>query len=296
MTTTRRRFLSISAAALALPGAAMARVQTARWTGVALGASASVTLAGISPIDARPIFAGLEAELARLERIFSLYRPDSALVRLNETGRLTNPPPELLELLALAGTIHRATKGAFDPTVQPLWQALATGGDVTAAMRLIGWDALRIDAQEIHFTRPGMALTLNGIAQGEITDRIAALLTRQGFGDVLVDIGEIAARGHRPDGTPWQAGIATPQGTIVHRVTLSDRALATSAPKGTLLSADQGHILGPQGQGPCHSLVTLSAPKAALADGLSTALCLLDGTAGQDAVAHFPGAVIEFIA
>jgi len=296
MTPTRRRFLSISAAALALPGAALATAQTARWTGGALGAPASVTLVGISPIDARLVFARLEAELARLERIFSLYRADSALVRLNQTGRLTNPPPELLELLTLAGTIHNATNGAFDPTVQPLWQAMATGGDVTAASNNVGWESLHFDAQEVRFARPGMALTLNGIAQGEITDRIAALLGDEGFGDILVDLGEIVGRGQRPDGTPWQAGIATPQGDIVHRVTLRDRALATSAPNGTRLSAGQGHILGPQGQAPRHSLVSLSAPSAALADGLSTALCLLEKQAAQAAVRRFAGATIETIA
>lgn len=296
MTPTRRRFLSISAAALALPGAALASAQTARWTGVALGAPASVTLVGISPIDARPVFARLEAELARLERIFSLYRPDSALVRLNQTGHLAAPPPELLELLTLAGRIHAATEGAFDPTVQPLWQALANGGDVAAARHCVGWEGLRFDAQDVRFTRPGMALTLNGIAQGEITDRIAALLGDEGFGDILVDLGEIVGRGLRPDGTPWQAGIATPQGDIVHRVTLRDRALATSAPNGTRLSVDQGHILGPQGQAPRHSLVSLSAPGAALADGLSTALCLLERQAAQAAVRRFAGATIETIA
>lgn len=296
MAPSRRRFLSIAAAACALPGAAMANAQTVRWTGVALGAPASVTLVGINAIDARPVFARLEAELARLERIFSLYRADSALVRLNQTGRLAAPPPELLGLLRLAGRIHAVTEGAFDPTVQPLWQALANGADIAAARRCVGWEGVHFDAQEIRFDRPGMALTLNGIAQGEITDRVAALLGGQGFGDILVDIGEIVARGQRPDGGPWQAGIATPQGEIVQRVTLSDRALATSAPNGTRLAADQGHIIGPKGQGPRHSLVSLSAPNAALADGLSTALCLLDGPSAQAAVQRFPGVKIEVIA
>ena len=126
MTLTRRRFLSISAAALAIPGAASAG-KSARWQGVALGAPASMILAGVTPRAARPVFAALEAELQRLERIFSLYHPDSALVRLNAQGRLDAPPPEMLDLLSLAGAIHEATGGAFDPTVQPLWQARATG-------------------------------------------------------------------------------------------------------------------------------------------------------------------------
>lgn len=295
MTQTRRRFLTISAAALALPSAAVAG-DTARWAGYALGARASMTLAGISPIHARPVFARLEAEIARLERVFSLYRDDSALMRLNRTGGLQAPPPELLEVLTLADALHAASGGAFDPSVQPLWQALATGGDAEAARAAVGWDGVRFDAGGVRLLRPGMALTLNGIAQGYITDRIAALLRAQGLRDVLVDIGEVVALGRKPDGTSWQAGIATPARDIIHLVTLRDRALATSAPMGTVLGDGQGHILDPRGHGPRNTLVSVSAPRAALADGLSTALCLLGRDAVEKAISRFDGAAVEYIA
>ena len=211
MTLTRRRFLSISAAAVARPRAAAAR-ETARWAGVALGARAGMTLAGITPHDARPVFARLEAEIARLERIFSLYRDDSALVRLNRAGRLPAPPPELLEVLTLSDALHAASDGAFDPSVQPLWRALATGGDAAAARAATGWHDVRFDEGGVRLLRSGMALTLNGIAQGYVTDRIAALLRSQGLRDVLVDIGEVAALGRGADGRAWRAGIATPAG------------------------------------------------------------------------------------
>src|SRR5690606_40717482 len=39
------------------------------------------------------------AEIRRLEAIFSLYRPDSALSRLNRDGRLAGPPLDFVELL-----------------------------------------------------------------------------------------------------------------------------------------------------------------------------------------------------
>ncbi|MDZ7711357.1 MAG: FAD:protein FMN transferase [Roseovarius sp.] len=131
----------------------------------------------------------------------------------------------------------------------------------------MGWQTVRFDARTVRFDRPGMALTLNGVAQGYITDRIADQLATQGFGDVLVDIGEVAARGHRGDGAAWQAGIAAPDGQLVGRVTPGNRALATSAPMGTLMP-----------------------------DGLSTALCLVDDTTADRAVARFEGARIEAVA
>ena len=52
---------------------------------------------------------------------------------------------------------------------------------------------------------PGMAITLNGIAQGYITDRVADLLRNEGFDQAMVDLGEWRALGSHPDGRPWRA-------------------------------------------------------------------------------------------
>ncbi|SEK03098.1 thiamine biosynthesis lipoprotein [Cribrihabitans marinus] len=293
---TRRRFLTISAAVTALPLQA-GTAPTARWQGVALGAPASLRIEGMDEASAAPVFAGIEAELDRLEMIFSLYRPDSQISILNRAGRLDAPAPELLEVLSLSQALHGASGGAFDPTVQPLWVALAQGRDAAglrAARQVVGWSGLRFDADRVAFDRPGMALTLNGIAQGAITDRIAALLRGHGLDDVLIDMGEIAALGGHGDGADWTVGITDPQGAILRRMTLRDRALATSAPMGTELGDGLGHILGPRGETPRAGVVTVSADDAALADGLSTALCLMAPDQAAAALARFPGARLEY--
>ena len=142
-----------------------------------------------------------------------------------------------------------------------------------------------------------MALTLNGIAQGYIADRVAGLLRARGLVDVLVDTGEIKALGRRADGTPWRAGIAMPDGTPVARRMLSGRALATSAPMATLLDAARGagHILDPRTGEPAARwrLASVSAPRAALADALSTAFCLMDRPAIDRALAQHRDATLE---
>ncbi len=304
---TRRRFLAISAAATALPRVALAEARIARWRGTALGAGASMTLTGIGKAEAAPLIDQAVAEIGRLEAIFSLHRAGSALSRLNSTGRLSAPPPEMLELLTLCDAIHRWTGGVFDPTIQPLWQLhaecaakrrLPSDAEIDDARARAGWAGLRFDTSGVASARPGMALTLNGIAQGYIADRIADLLRAAGMAGVLVDMGEIHAVGRRADGTAWRAGIAMREvGSGFDPVPLIDRALATSAPQGTVLDRKGriGHIIDPRTGRPGGSWhqVSVSAPRAALADGLSTAFCLMERPMIRRALAAYPTVRVE---
>lgn len=282
----RRRFLTLTAAALAPLPVQAATVTT--WEGQGLGAALTLHLVGADPHQARTTFARVAAEIERIESLASLYR-DSALTRLNRDGHLAWPSPDLLDLLTFAGQVHSATAGAFDPTVQPLWLALAQG--LPADPALVGWDRVRLSPKEIRLDH-GQALTLNGIAQGWAADRIAALLRAQGFSEALVDMGEISALGSQ---TGWPVQIAGPDGAELASTRLTDRALATSSPRGTLVNG-QPHILGPQGQPPLWQTVSVSAPSAAVADALSTAFCLMERAAIDAALAHFPDTQLEALA
>jgi len=295
---SRRRFLAIAAAAAtARPVRAGALYQ---WRGTALGADASITLAHPR---AESIVNRALLEIARLERIFSLHDPRSALVRLNTEGRLDNPPFELLECLALCRAVHTATEGLFDPTIQPLWALYAehhamgrTPSDeaVTAARGHTGWNGLQFDTTAATL-RPGMALSLNGVAQGYIADRAAGLLRAEGLSEILVNTGEFHAIGGQPQGGAWP--VTLDDGQRLHRdaVMLENAALASSAPHG--ITFDQAgrvsHILDPRTGQPAPArwrLITVTAPRAALADALSTAFCLMDRQQIDTTLASFPQA------
>ncbi|MDT8853605.1 FAD:protein FMN transferase [Paracoccaceae bacterium Fryx2] len=297
-TLTRRRFIAISAAAAGL-AALPAHADLFAWRGVALGAAASIHLA--HP-DAAAITARAVAEMARLEAIFSLYRADSALARLNESGELLAPPFELLECLALCGRVHAATAGRFDPTVQPLWALHARrysegtqpgAAEIAAARALVGWPDVSLASDAVRL-RPGMALTLNGVAQGFVADRVADLLAAEGLTDILIDTGELRALGGMPAGGGWPVTLTTGG-----RLALSGRALATSATLGTVFdqAGRVGHILEPHSGLPAPNpwrQVSVSAPTAAVADALSTAACLMpDRATIEAALQGFDGARIE---
>jgi thiamine biosynthesis lipoprotein len=288
---SRRRFLTIAAAAaVATPSRA---ASIAEWHGRAMGAAARIVLTGTGHRSARRLFRRVEHLLIHLETQFSLHA-DSGLARLNRDGRWAYPDHQVLALFRLAGQVHAATDGAFDPTVQPLWQAIATGGDIATAGRLVGWQDVDISDKRIRLARPGMALTFNGIAQGYAADRVAALLRQEGFTDVLLDMGEINAIGERPGGGAWRAAIVLPDGRSVGEAGLINKALAVSSPAGTLIGpgAAHSHILNPKGNGPRWQICAVTAPSAALADALSTGFCVMEQTAIAAALKIFPEAKI----
>jgi len=125
-----------------------------------------------------------------------------------------------------------------------------------------------------------MAVTLNGIAQGYITDRVGAVLRRRGFRHVLVNMGEQLALGPKWDGKAWRVGIANPAepAAALTELPLECGAMATSGGYGYWFDAAHrfSHILDAKnGQARARwSSVTVVADSATLADGLSTALCV----------------------
>lgn len=276
----RRRFLTIAAGCATLAAWPLHAAPLRQWRGVALGADATIVL---THPRAEALIDMALSEISRLEAIFSLHRPDSELSQLNAEARLAAPSLDLVECLGLCDQAHRATEGLFDPSVQPLWdchaRAAAAGGRATTtqisdALSRSGWSGVHVDSAEIRL-RPGMALTLNGIAQGFIADRVTALLRRHGVENVLVDTGEIVATGGADGADAWPVQIRDGR-----QIALRNRALATSAPLGTVLDADGtvGHIIDPRsGQTvpPRWRQVSVSAHSAAVADALSTAACLL---------------------
>jgi thiamine biosynthesis lipoprotein len=290
---------------LGAPQARASEKPGARWQGIALGAHADLRLVGLPARDAERLLLSARAEIERLERLFSLYRADSALVRLNATGNLEAPGPDMLELCSLVSTIHKASSGRFDPSVQPLWLAYARARgapdrkSLAAARAATGWSRVEISADRIRL-QPGAALTFNGIAQGFITDRVVDLLKAQGLEAGLVSVGEITAVGASPGGSDWAIGLADhedgPADATIH---LRDRAVATSSPRGTMFGVGPaGHILDPETgmAAPANwRRVSVIHHSAAIADGLSTA-GVLQGTAELRAMVNrFSGAAVRAI-
>ncbi|WP_213955964.1 FAD:protein FMN transferase [Variovorax sp. dw_954] len=247
----------------------------------------------------RALDAGMQA-LRRIESQMSLFQPDSALSRLNRDGTLHAPPDELVDILDIAHAVSRDSDGAFDVTVQPLWLAfesarragrLPTAREVNEARAKVDWRALDVAPRRIRFDTPGMAATLNGIAQGYAADHVRAVLASHGIRHALVDAGEFAPLGANSNARPWTLGIADPheQSALIARLMTDGRCIATSADNLSSFSADHRHhhIFDPHtGYSPSAlSSVTVVADTGAMADAL-TKVFFVAGPAQARVLAH----------
>ena len=248
---------------------------------LAFGTEISVKVLHDDPHVAELAIADALAQARTVDALMSIYRPGSQVHTLNRDGTLAQPSAHLLAVLNEAARLSALSDGAFDITVQPLWDLARQGRNRAPALPLIGWRRICADAGGV-ILRPGMAITLNGIAQGYALDLARAALAARGIRHALIDTGEFGALGQGGQGRAWTLGVRDPRRADAYAgaLELDNRCVATSGDYASAFSTDfsSHHIFDPAtGASPVElAAVTVVAPSGMLADGLSTA-CMVMG-------------------
>ena len=290
---SRRKFLTIAACSLsfALPfdklnARNIDETSKVTWKGIALGSESNMILFHENKNHAKKSLKTCISEIKRLENIFSLFDKNSSISKLNKNGVLNNPPKELIEVLNFAHKISINSQGAFDVTVQPLWlaheKAFKTKGNsqnleiyIKKASKLVSYKNIIINKKEIRFKIKDMKITLNGIAQGYITDSITNILRQKGFKNVLVNLGEFNSIGGHKDNRDWN--IATPYLEDIKYLNLNNNAMASSGGYGTKFSKRYHHLFDVKTGTSANYIksVSVKAENAMLADALATAFSVM---------------------
>lgn len=211
------------------------------------------------------------AQLRRLERIFTVFDPTSALRAYVRTG--TTDVPELLAVIDLARLWWERSAGAFHPGVQ----ALMDVWDAAERDQCEPGPELEVAVQRVQADPPPVD-NLNAIAKGWAVDRAVDAATATGATSIWLNVGgDVLHRGtgsvgvalenpHRPYDN------AAPLATIQ----LCDAALATSGGSRRWWSIGAGRyakLLDPRTGRPVDHLAaaTVVAGDAATADVLATA-------------------------
>lgn len=311
----RRQVLRITAAvgAAALLGGGLLRaaleragLHRVRQTRTQMGTLVTISAVHPDVEAARGMVAATFDEMERLEGLLSRHRAGTPIWRLNETGVVRAPPREVLEVVRSGLDYSTLSRGAFDITIAPLLNLYdssfsQTGvapsrDDVRRALALVGFQHIQASEREIAFEKPGMAVTLDGIAKGYIVDRAVDVLRQRGAERVLVNAGgDMASAGEPLEGDAWRIGLQDPRVADGSLGTLGLRgeAVATSGDYVQYLTPDMSlhHIIDPRtGSSPAHtSGVSVVAPSAMVADALSTATLVLGPGEGMELLDRLDG-------
>lgn len=210
------------------------------------------------------------AEIERLERLWSRFRPDSDVSRLNQADAAwIEVSPETEALITTALAMGEATAGAFD---------------ITGA----GPNPGGLESDDGRFRlREGARVDLGGIAKGAAAQRAVAILADHGIASAAVSLGQssVGVIGGPPGRDAWRIGIRAPGAAsdqIVGALELSSGFLSTSGDY-EASSIHGNHIVDPRTGRPADSGVrsaTVVCPEGAHAEALSTALVVLGVEAG----------------
>jgi len=248
-------------------------------------------------------------EAQRLERLFSRFRPESDISRINRAAgvRRESVSSETYEVLSRSVEFSVISQGLFDITVGPLadlWDYRhatepPAGDRIESILPLVGYGDLELDAvrQAAGLKHPGRSLDLGGIGKGFASDRFMEIFRQHGVTSAFSNLGgNVSTLGSKPDGAPWQVGIRHPRRNgLIGAVSVTGKSVVTSGDYERYFLGPAGrrfhHLLNPLTGHPAESgliSATVVADSALLADALSTAVFVAGPARGLALLEKFP--------
>ena len=283
-------------------------------SGRLLGTDAQITIFCDSKEKGEIVLDKCFNEAKKLESMFSLYKNDSVISQLNKNGEIHNYPNQFRELIEIALRFSKISNGAFDITVQPLWKLyedfytnndnankVIKDSEIKNALKKVNYKNIYIENKKIFFKDENMSITLNGIAQGYITDKVTEILSDFGISKTLVNMGEYRALGSKNNGESWKIGIINPDQTwkISKILPLQNMSVATSGGYGHYFDSDikAHHIFNPKSgkNDNFYKSVTVKAKTATIADGLSTTLFATNKNFHKQIINNFKNIEVIYI-
>jgi FAD:protein FMN transferase len=231
-----------------------------------MGGRVDVSVYDATQDEADACFDSLLGEGRRLEKVFSLYDPDSELSALN-TKRSMDVSNELLEVLKAALAYSRQTGGRYDVTRGR--QYLARKGGMPIPEVSCTYGDVRIRGRTVTLEHPDLLIDLGSIAKGYIGDRLIENMRELGISGGFIDArGDMKAFGEHPE-VVW---VQHPRDREkkMKPIVLENAAVATSGDYNQYDgSYDRCHIMGKRG------IISATVVADTLMDADAAATCLM---------------------
>ena len=278
-----------------------------------MGTFVTMTLMHTSKNEAEEVIDRVVEEIDRLTGLMDRFDENTAVARLNREGIIEDAPPEIIEVISRGLYHHRLTGGSFDISVKPVVdlfekkmghgkEILPTEEELREALALVDSHQIELEGRRVRFKKPGMGITLDGIAKGYTVDRASEMMASLGVENHLINAGgDIRTMGSKEDQRPWAVAIQDPRKgkdypDVVH---MNDGAIATSGDYESFYDQEKRfhHIVNPKtGLSPEQSSsVSVLGSKTMDADALATAVLVMgpdEGIAFIDSLPSYESLII----
>jgi FAD:protein FMN transferase len=275
--------------------------------GTAMGTHLTFAAYTTPRVDAdktRAAFAAAIAEIRRVEALMTTWKPDSEVSRINAAAGKApvQVGDETFAVIAESLRTSARSEGTFDITFETLhgiWKFdedldpnPPKDAEIKARLPFVGWRNVTLDETKktVMLEKERTKISLGGIAKGYGVDRAVKVLDDAGLVSFFVQAGgDLFARGRKPDGSAWQAGIRDPrgrEGAFFAKIPLTDRAFSTAGDyERSYITGGKRyhHILDPRTGRPATASrsVTIWAKTALLADAIDDAVFILGPRKGM---------------
>ena len=231
-----------------------------------------------------------------IDRLFSNYRDDSVLAKVNRNAgvRPVPVPEEFLNLVRTSVNYSEITDGAFDITIGSLfklWQAETVAGRLPEKSRIrdalgcTGFRKIKIDEGKSQIFLDGdcVQLDFGAIGKGYAVDEIVRIAKENGITKGLVNFGGNIYAMNPPAGKKfWDVGVRKPGSgnQIISNINLVNKGIATSGDYERYFEHEgkrYSHIIDPRTGWPAGDVTSVVAVSktATEADVFSTAVSVL---------------------
>ncbi|MFT3796248.1 FAD:protein FMN transferase [Flavobacterium sp.] len=289
----------------------LAMAQVARKRVVKLmGSRFDITMVAKDEASAEAYIDTAVTEITRIENLISEWIPATQVSEINRNAGIkpVKVDKELFDLTARGIEFSKLTDGAFDiswASMEKIWKfdgtmtQMPSPEAVKQSVAKVGYKNIILDKenQTIFLKLPGMRIGFGSIGKGYAADKTKELMRQKGVIAGIVNAsGDMNTWGKQPDGQPWTVGITNPmdKDKVFGYFPLEDNAVVTSGTyeKFVVLNGKRySHIIDTRTGYPASGLssVTVFAPSAELANGLSTAIIVMGQEVGMNLVNQLPG-------
>ncbi|WCO03274.1 FAD:protein FMN transferase [Psychroserpens ponticola] len=274
-----------------------------------MGSRFDITVVAKDSTEANSYIQLATDEISRIESLISSWDSNSQTSKINSKAGIepVKVNKELFDLIKRSLAITQLTDGAFDisyASMDRIWKfdgsmtEMPSETEIKASVSKVGFKNIELNETNltVFLKIKGMKIGFGAIGKGYAADKAKSLLIEKGVVSGIINAsGDMSTWGKQTNGEDWKVAITNPlnKNKTFALLPITDGAVVTSGNYEKYVNFNgirYTHIIDPRTGYPSTGIisVTVFAPKAELADALSTSVFVMGKDVGINRINQLP--------